>query len=163
MCPSAPRACSEPGGQKPVLSLSLDLIERPPGHLIVTPYGRDGISNHRQFDCLFNGLLRQATKTALTHWGRVTHICVSEPTIISSDNGLSPGRRQAIIWTNAGILLIRPQGTNFNEILIEIHIISFTKIHLKMSSGKWRPFCLGLNVLKLRITGHRLGPLTKGQ
>ena len=26
MCPSAPRVCSEPGGQRPVLSLSLDLI-----------------------------------------------------------------------------------------------------------------------------------------
>ena len=43
----------------------------------------------------------------LTHWGRVTHICVSELTIIGSDNDLSPGRRQAIIWTNGGILLIR--------------------------------------------------------
>ena len=42
----------------------------------------------------------------LTHWGRVTHICISKLTIIGSDNGLSPGRRQAIIWTNAGILLI---------------------------------------------------------
>ena len=51
----------------------------------------------------------------LTHWGRVTYICVSKLTIIGSDNGLSPGRRQAIIWTNAGILLIRPLGTNFNE------------------------------------------------
>ena len=69
-------------------------------------------------------------------------------TIIGSDNGLSPGRRQAIIWTNDGILLIGPIGTNFNEILIEIHTFSFKKkIHLKMSSGKWRPFCLGLNVL----------------
>ena len=38
----------------------------------------------------------------LTHWGRVAHICVSKLTIIGSDNGLSPGRRQAIIWTNAG-------------------------------------------------------------
>ena len=37
-----------------------------------------------------------------------------------SDNGLSPGWRQAIIWTNAGILLIGPLGTNFSEILIEI-------------------------------------------
>ena len=37
--------------------------------------------------------------------------------IIGSDNGLSPGRRQAIIWTNTGILLIRPLGTNFSEIL----------------------------------------------
>ena len=43
----------------------------------------------------------------LTHWGRVTHICVDTNTNIGSDNGLSPGRRQAIIWTNAGILLIR--------------------------------------------------------
>ena len=55
-----------------------------------------------------------------THWGRVTHICVNKLTIIGSDNGLSPGRRQAIIWTNAGILLIGPLGTNFSEILIEI-------------------------------------------
>ena len=60
----------------------------------------------------------------------MTHICVSKLTIIGSDNGLSPGRRQTIIWTNAGILLIRPQGTNFNEILIEIHTFSFKKIHL---------------------------------
>ena len=30
-------------------------------------------------------------------------------TIIGSDNGLSPDRRQAIIWTKAGILLIRTQ------------------------------------------------------
>ena len=40
----------------------------------------------------------------LTHWGRVTHICVSKLTIIGSDNGLSPDRRQAITWTNAGLL-----------------------------------------------------------
>ena len=36
----------------------------------------------------------------------VTHICVGNLTIIGSDNGLSPDRRQAIIWINAGILLI---------------------------------------------------------
>ena len=83
----------------------------------------------------------------LTHWGRVTHICVSNLAIISSDNGLSPGRRQAIIWTNAGILLIRPLGTNLSENLNEIHTFSFKKMHLKMSA-KWRPFCLGLNVLR---------------
>ena len=33
------------------------------------------------------------------------------------------------------------------KILIEILTFSFQKMHLKMSSGKWRPFCLGLNVL----------------
>ena len=38
----------------------------------------------------------------LTHWGRVTYICVSKLTIIGSDNDVSPDRRQAIIWTNAG-------------------------------------------------------------
>ena len=48
---------------------------------------------------------------------------------------LSPGRRQAIIWTNAGILLIRTLGTNFSEILSEIHVFSFKKMHLQMSSG----------------------------
>ena len=68
-------------------------------------------------------------------------------TIIGADNGLSPGRRQAIIWTNAGILLIEPLGTNFSEILIRIKIFSFNKMRLKMSSAKWRPLCLGLNVL----------------
>ena len=83
----------------------------------------------------------------LTHWGRVTHICVSNLTIIGSDNGFSPGRRQAIIWTNVGILLIGPLETNFREILIAIYTFSFTKMHLKKSSGKWRPFCLVLNVL----------------
>ena len=49
-----------------------------------------------------------------------THVCVNKLTIIGSDNGLSPGRRQAIIWSNDGILLIGPLGTNFSEILIEI-------------------------------------------
>ena len=83
----------------------------------------------------------------LTHWGRVTHICVSKLTIIGSDNGLSLGRHQAIIRTNAGILLIRPLGTNFSEFLVEILIFSFKKMRLKVSSAKRRPFCLGLNVL----------------
>ena len=83
--------------------------------------------------------------TSLTHWSRVTHICVGNLTTIGPDNGFSPGRRQATIWTNAGILLIGPWGTNFSEILIGIQIFLFNKMHLKMLSAKWRPFCLGLN------------------
>ena len=83
--------------------------------------------------------------------GRVTHICIGKQTIIGSDNGLSPGRRQAIIWTNAGILLIGPLGTHFSEISIKIRTFSFTKMHLKVWSVKWRPFCLILNVL-IRMT-----------
>ena len=76
------------------------------------------------------------------------HICIGNLTIIGSDNDLSPGWRQAIIWANAQILLIGPLATNLSEILIEIQTFSFNKTHLKMSSGKKRPFCLGLNVLK---------------
>ena len=84
----------------------------------------------------------------LAQWGRVAHICISKLTIIGSDNGLSPGRREAIIWINAGLLLIRTLGTNFSEILSEIHTFSFKKMHLKMSSAKLRQFCLDLNVLR---------------
>ena len=86
-------------------------------------------------------------QTFLAHWGRVTHICVGNLTIIGSDNALSPDRRQAIIWTNAGILLIGPLGTNFSEILIAIQTFSLTKTRLKMSSAECCSFCLGLNVL----------------
>ena len=80
------------------------------------------------------------------------YICVSKLTIIGSDNGLAPRRRQAIIWTNDGVLLIGPLGTNFSEITMEIH--AFSKMHLKMSSEKWRPFCLGLNVLSSVALQH---------
>ena len=78
----------------------------------------------------------------LTHWGRGMHICVSNLTIIGSDNGLSPGRRQAITWTHDGIfLLIRSLATNFSEILIEIHIF-----HSRKCIWKWWPVCLGLEI-----------------
>ena len=56
---------------------------------------------------------------------------------------------QAIIWTNASILSIRPSGTNFRVILLKIRQVSFKKMHLKMLSAKRRPFCLSLNVLKV--------------
>ena len=61
----------------------------------------------------------------ISHWGQVTHM---------------PGRHQAIIWTSVRIFLIRTLGTNIGEILSEIHTFSFKKIHLKISSAKWRPF-----------------------
>ena len=82
----------------------------------------------------------------LTHIGRVTHICISV-NIIGSDNSLSPDWCQAIVWTNAVRLLIGPCGTNSIELFIKIQQFSFfKKMLLKMLSGKWRPFCLGLNV-----------------
>ena len=104
----------------------------------------------------------------------MTHISVRKQTIIGSGNGLSPGRRQAIIWTNAAILLIGTIGTNFSEILIEIHQFSFKKMHLKMSSGKQRSFCLSLNVLMAQhetawspllrpVFDFSAGPLARGR
>ena len=67
------------------------------------------------------------------NWGHETHICVNKLTTIGANNGSSPGRRQAIIWTNAGIVLMRSLGTNFSEIWREIHTFSFKKMRLKMS------------------------------
>ena len=83
--------------------------------------------------------------TALTHWGRVTHICVGKVTIIGSDNGMSPGRRQAIIWTNTEILLIGPLGANFSELKQLIHFHSenaFENIVCEMASISSRPQCV---------------------
>ena len=106
---------------------------------------------HRKFVCwcqtIYITAINSNSTKLLTHWGRVMHICISKLTTIGSDIGLSPGRRQAIIWTNAGILSTGALGTNFSENLIEILTFSFTKMRLKVSSVKWRPFCLSLNLL----------------
>ena len=94
----------------------------------------------------------------LTLWGRVTHICVSKPTIIGSDNGLLPGRHQYIIWTNDGTLLIRTLGTSFSEIVSEIRIFSFRKMKCtwiivwKMVAISSRVQCVKLNfTLKFNV------------
>ena len=84
----------------------------------------------------------------------MTHICIGKLIIIDSDNGLAPGQRQAIIWCNAAVLLIRTSGTYFGEILSKIHTFSFKKMHLKLSSAKWRPFCLSLNVLRRSLVTY---------
>ena len=78
-------------------------------------------------------------------------MCVSKLIIIGSDNG----RRQAIICSNVGILLIGPLVKNFNEILIEIHtfLIQEKAFEYYMPAGKWRPFCLGPSLLTLNVRG----------
>ena len=98
-----------------------------------------------------NDNLMDGVSAVLTHWGRLMHICIADLTIIDSDNGLLPGRRQAIIWTNAGMLSIGPLGTNFSAILIRILTFSFKKMCVKVLSEKWWSFSLGLNVLSLAI------------
>ena len=109
---------------------------------------------------LFSQILALA-KHMLTHWGRVTHICVGKLTTIGSDNGLSPGRRQAIIWTNDGILLIRTLGTNCSDILSEIHSFSFKKTHLKMSSAKMASISSRPQWVNYRISRSYLTSVTK--
>ena len=74
------------------------------------------------------------------------YICVNKLTIIGSDNGLSPGRRHAIIGANAGMLLIGPLGTKYSGIFMGIDTFPFKKIHLKMSPGKCRSFCLSASM-----------------
>ena len=73
--------------------------------------------------------------------------CVSKLNIIGSNNDLSPGQRQVIIWTNAGILLICPLRTKFSEMLIEIHAFLFKKntcenVVCKMVDILSRPPCV---------------------
>ena len=74
----------------------------------------------------------------LAHWGRVTHICVGNLTIIGSDNGLSP-TSQAIIWTNAGILSTEQFGTNFSKILYILLKICVWKCRLQNGGHLPRP------------------------
>ena len=77
-------------------------------------------------------------------------------TIIGSDNCLSPGRRQAIIWTEAGILLIGPSETDFNEIWIKKSYIFiqenlFDNVVRKMAAILSWPPCVNTFKAKWRI------------
>ena len=82
-------------------------------------------------------------RSSLTHSGRVPHICVSKRTIIGLDDGWSPGRRQTIIWTNAGILSIGPLGINLNRNLyIFIQENVFENVVRKLAAILSRPQCL---------------------
>ena len=92
----------------------------------------------------------------------MTHIYVGKLTIIGSDNGLSPGRRQAIIWTNAVILLIGPLGTNFSDRNSNIFIQenALDNVVCEMASILSRPQCVILfNVFILYNQDHGCGSL----
>ena len=74
--------------------------------------------------CHHNGAITDSVTNVgrtglLTHWGRVTYICVGKLTIIGSDNSLSPERHQAIIWTNAGNKLLWNFNRNWNIFIEE--------------------------------------------
>ena len=83
--------------------------------------------------------------------------CWRVASIIGSDNGLSPDRHHAIIWTNAGILLIGQLEIYFSDILSNICIFHSRKCIWKCFAVEWWPFCLGLNVLtalRVHISGY---------
>ena len=65
--------------------------------------------------------------SCLTHWGRLTYLCVGNLTIIGSDNSLAPVRCQDIIWIKASILSVRPWLICFSEILFKIQKFSFNQ------------------------------------
>ena len=87
----------------------------------------------------------------LTHRG---HICIGKLSIIGSDNVLLPGRRQAIIWGKAAILLIETRN-NFQWNLKRNSCIFLKNMHLKMSA-KWRSYYIGLDVLRQKTTSNYL-------
>ena len=80
-----------------------------------------------------------STDYLLTYWSCVTHICVSKLGHCGF-RCLSLFRNQAIVWTNAAILSIKPQGTHLSEMSFKIQKFAFKEMHLKISSATWRPF-----------------------
>ena len=108
---------------------------------------------------------RSFTRSAnLTHWGWVMHTCISKRTNIGSDNGLPPGRRQAIIWTKAGILLIEPFVINCSEIFVlrllnsrfqktAIYITNFEK-HFTTNDCLVPHPCCGTNIILCKLGQH---------
>ena len=162
MCPSAPSVCSEPGGQRPVLSLSLDLI------VVVT--------SESEFCCCSQFTVPDPWSMNLHVIGKkitqTQHVCslvifqcyiiqqirykfglgmrqtifknASPPSAAymcqwtgnGSGIGSAPAQRQAITWIKAGLLAIGLLGTNFSEIRIGILSFSLKKLHVNMSSAK---------------------------
>ena len=61
--------------------------------------------------------------TRLTHWGRVTHICVNKLTIIGSDNDLSLGLRKTFRWNFKRNSYIFIQENSFENVVWEVATI----------------------------------------
>ena len=89
------------------------------------------------------GIYMTSMSVSSSNWGQVTHICIGKLTPLVQKMAC----RQTLIWTNAGILLIRNLETKFSEFQSEIKGFLFNEMHLKISSPKWWYVCFGLNVL----------------
>ena len=110
-----------------IISIKISLKFVPKGRINIIPALVQIMAGHRPgdkalYEPMMVGLLTHICVTRphwvndtwadeLAHRGRATHICVGKRIIIGSENGLSPSRRQAIIWTNAGLLSIGPLRT----------------------------------------------------
>ena len=106
----------------------------------------------REFAHILSRINEFNMPVALSHLSIVPHIVVSELFSIGSVNGLSPIWHQTIIQTKAGLLSIRPLGTNFGEIWTKIQNFSSRKMQMKILSAKWWPFCPGLGIDLRRTT-----------
>ena len=103
-----------------------------------------------------NGLAPNMRQVNTWSWAKADPALWRIYTALAEDEimRLSLVRREAIIWTSTGLLWIRPWRTYYHEILVEIQKFSFKKMHLKISSAKWRSFCLSLNALTLGHASH---------
>ena len=113
---------------------------------IHTSVNSDNICRHEIFSCMCEVLLDNNGNGIIlwfswfiTHWCWVMHICIGKLTIIASD-----GQHQAIIWTNADMLLTGLLETNFNETLIKnLYILikenAFQNVIWKMAAILPRP------------------------
>ena len=96
----------------------------------------------------------------LTDWSQVTYGCVSNLTIINSDNGLTPGRQQAIIWINAGwniinwTLGIKLQWNLNRSLCTFLPVNAYENVVGKMGAILPRPLC----VSHLTLTSYLSGP-----
>ena len=85
-------------------------------------------------------------------------MCIDKLTIIVSDNGLLPGQHQAIIWVNAGILLVGHLGTNLWNVNRNFYRFiqenAFENIVGKMAAILSQPQCVNGLPLTLKRLGH---------
>ena len=79
---------------------------------------------------------RSFTPARVTYQSLVTHICVKNKPIIGWDNGMSPVCYQAIVWTNAGWLIVGPM--EFAELCKQYFVYIFRiEKYIKEPAGKY--------------------------
>ena len=117
-------------------------------------WGFDGISIHKANLLKFVPRYRLHKKLAFDGVNslRLSDTCMRQ--LIGSDNGLSLGRRQAIVWANAGLFLIWPVETKFSELLNHNHTFSFKKMpwswRLPNGGHLTRPQCVNDSLLEMQ-------------